>query len=210
MLNITYRGKFENEKQLIDNDKIPQKTIQFKEGKEINDIFNLGFALVLPIIIPIIIITIIRIQNIEGHINFDLKTGCIIAIAILMNYILKFIHEYIHSCLYPIKSKKTIWKYTSNGAYLIYCNAKISKIRFIVISLAPMIILGITAFILWLFIADKIDLIISLVYVFLTWIMTFFAMGDLVNVYNTIKQVPKNAKVFNYGLHSYWYLENKS
>lgn len=73
-----------------------------------------------------------------------------------------------------------------------------------------MIILGIIPFILWLFIADKIDLIISLVYVFLTWIMIFFAMGDLANVYNTIKQVPQNAKVFNYGLHSYWYLENKS
>ncbi len=204
MLNITYRGKFENEKQLIGNDKIPQKAIEFKEGKEINDIFNLGFTLMLPIIIPVIIITIIRIQNIKGHISLNLKTGCIIAAAILMNYILKFIHEYIHGCLYPIKSKKTIWNYTSNGAYFLYCNEKISKTRFIVISLAPMIILGIVPFIIWIFIADKIELTISLVYVFLTWIMIFFSMGDLVNVYNTIKQVPKNAKVFNYGLHSYW------
>ncbi len=208
MLNITYMGKFENEKQLIGNDKLPIKAIQFKEGKEINDLFNLGFTLELPIIIPIIIITIIRIQNIEGHISLNFKTFCIIAIAILMNYILKFVHEYIHACLYPAKSKKTIWKYTSNGAYFIYCNTRISKIRFIVISLAPMIILGIIPFILWLFIADKIDLIISLVYVFLTWIMIFFAMGDLANIYNTIKQVPQNAKVFNYGLHSYWCLEN--
>ncbi len=204
MLNITYMGKFENEKQLIGNDKLPQKAIQFKEGKKREDIYNLGFILGSPIIIPIIIITILRIQGIDGHINLNLKTGIIIAVAILVNYILKFLHEYIHAILYPIKSEKTIWKYTSKGAYFIYCNTKISKIRFIVISLAPMIILGIIPFVVWLFIADKIELTISLVYVFLTWIMTFFAMGDLVNVYNTIKQVPKNAKVFNYGLHSYW------
>ena len=122
----------------------------------------------------------------------------------ILGYILKFIHEYIHAILYPLKSKKTIWKYTSNGAYFIYCNTKISKLRFIVISLAPMILLGIIPFVIWLFIADKIDLTISVVYVIMTWIMVFFAMGDLANVYNTIRQVPKNAKVFNYGLRSYW------
>lgn len=204
MLNITYSGKFENEKQLIRNDKLPQKAIQFKEGKKIEDIYNLGFILESLIIIPIIIITIVRIQGIDGYINLNLKTGIIIAVTILINYILKFLHEYIHAMLYPIKSKKTIWKYTSKGSYFIYCNTQISKKRFIVISLAPMIVLGIIPFIVWLFIADKIELTISLVYVFLTWIMIFFSMGDLVNVYNTIKQVPKNAKVFNYGLHSYW------
>lgn len=207
MFNVIYKGKFENEKQLIGNDMLPEKAIQFKEGKEINDMFNLGVALELPIIIPIMIITILRVQNMDGHISLNLKTVIIVAIAILINYILKFIHEYLHAILYPIKSKKTIWKYTSKGAYFIYCNTKISKIRFIVISLFPMIVLGIIPFIIWIFIANKINLTISLVYVFLTWIMIFFAMGDLTNVYNTIKQVPKNAKVFNYGLHSYWISE---
>lgn len=86
MLNITYMGKFENEKQLIGNDKLPQKAIQFKEGKKIEDIYNLGFILGSPIIIPIIIITILRIQGIDGHINLNLKTGIIIAVAILVNY----------------------------------------------------------------------------------------------------------------------------
>ena len=158
----------------------------------------------LPVIIPIMFLTILKIQSMEGHIVFNLKTIFVIAAAFLVNYILKFIHEYIHAILYPLKSKKTIWKYTSNGACFLYCNTKISKLRFIVISLAPMILLGIIPFVIWLFIADKIDLTISVVYVIMTWIMVFFAMGDLANVYNTIRQVPKNAKVFNYGLHSYW------
>ncbi len=43
MLNITYSSKFENEKQLIRNNKLPQKAIQFKEDKKIKDIYNLGF-----------------------------------------------------------------------------------------------------------------------------------------------------------------------
>lgn len=204
MFNIVYRGNFQTENQLVNDDELPEKAVAFKEGKELNDLFNLGFILELPVIIPIMFLTIFKIQSMEGHIVFNIKTIFIVAVAFLVNYILKFIHEYIHAILYPIKSEKTIWKYTSNGAYFIYCNTKISKLRFIVISLAPMILLGIIPFVFWLFIADKIDLTISVVYVIMTWIMVFFAMGDLANVYNTIRQVPKNAKVFNYGLHSYW------
>ena len=166
-----------------------------------------SFFLVLPIIIPVMIFTLIRLDGIEGNISFDSKTASIIISAFVINYLLKFVHEFIHAILYPIKSEKMIWKYNSNLAYVTYCNAKISKIRFIIISLAPMIILGIIPFIIWLFIANKIDLIISIMYVLLTWLMIFFAMGDLVNVYNTIRQVPKNGKVFNYGMHSYWISE---
>lgn len=209
MLNIAYKGKLKNENQLICDDKLPQRAVQFNEGEDIKDLFNLGLVIELPIIIPIMIITIFRLENIEGHINLNLRFIFIIAIAFLLNYLLKFIHEYIHAIFYPIKSEKTIWNATATyGVYLIYCNAKISKSRFIVLSLAPMIILGIIPFIIWLFIANKMEVTISLAYVILTWIMIIFAMGDLANVYNTIKQVPRNAKVFNYGLHSYWINEN--
>ncbi|MDE7295174.1 MAG: DUF3267 domain-containing protein [Oscillospiraceae bacterium] len=203
MLNIAYKGKLKSENQLIGDDKLPQKAVQFNEGENIEDLFNFGFVIELPIIIPIMLITIFRLENIEGHINLNLRLIFIIAVAFLLNYLLNF----IHSILFPIKSEKTIWNATK-GAYFIYCNAKISKSRFIVISLAPMIILGIIPFIIWVFTANKMEFTISLAYVILTWIMIISAMGDLANVYNTIKQVPRNAKVFNYGLQSYWINEN--
>jgi len=37
----------------------------------------------------------------------------------------------------------------------------------------------------------------------LTWIMTMMSIGDFANIFNAIKQVPNNAKIFNYGMHSY-------
>jgi hypothetical protein len=72
-----------------------------------------------------------------------------------------------------------------------------------------MFVLGLIPFAIWLFIADKIDTEISMVFVVISWLMTFGSMGDLANVYNTMKQVPKNSKVFNYGLHSYWIKDEK-
>ena len=44
----------------------------------------------------------------------------------------------------------------------------------------------------------------NLSFVFITWIMIIMSMGDFTNIYNAIRQVPKGAKIFNYGLHSYW------
>jgi hypothetical protein len=81
--------------------------------------------------------------------------------------------------------------------------------RWVIISLVPMFVLGLIPFAIWLFIADKIDTEISMVFVVISWLMTFGSMGDLANVYNTMKQVPKNSKVFNYGLHSYWIKDEK-
>lgn len=31
--------------------------------------------------------------------------------------------------------------------------------------------------------------------------------GDYINVYNAIKQMPKGAKTYLSGMHSYWYVE---
>lgn len=105
---IIYKGNFKTENQLINNDKLSKKAVSSQEGKELNDLFKLRFILELPLIIPIIIFTIFRIQSMKEHIVFNIKTISIIVIAFLVNYILKFIHEYIHAILYPIKS--TLYK----------------------------------------------------------------------------------------------------
>ena len=41
MFNIVYKGNFQSENQLVNNDKLSEKAVQFKEGRELNDLFNL-------------------------------------------------------------------------------------------------------------------------------------------------------------------------
>lgn len=204
MFNIAYKGKFEDEKQLIDGEQLDENAVQYNEGKNINDLFEQGFVLIMPIMIVVMLATIVRLNGLNGSFKLNPRTILIISIGIIVYFFLKLVHECIHAILYPRKSKKTIWKYGSNGAFFTYCSAQVSKTRFIIISLAPMVVLGIIPFIIWLFVADKIDFTASVVYVVLTWIMILFTMGDVANVFNTIKQVPKKGKVFTYGMHSYW------
>lgn len=206
MLNISYKGKFIDEKQLIGNKKLLKEAVQYEEGEKFEDVFNQGFSLILIIIIPIMIISLIKLTKTEGNIYLNLKTVLSIVFAFMIRYLLKFVHEFIHAIVCPTNSKKTIWRY-KKGIYFTYCDAMVSKTRYIIISLAPMIVLGIIPFIIWILIAEKIDFAISLIYVLMTWNMIFWAMGDLANVYNTLKQVPKGGKVFNFGMHSYWIKE---
>ena len=75
-----------------------------------------------------------------------------------------------------------------------------SKAHFIIMCLCPNIVLGLipyTAFLLF-------PHLVGLGLFGIICIGTGF--GDWINVYNAIKQMPKNAKTYLCGMHSYWYI----
>jgi hypothetical protein len=74
----------------------------------------------------------------------------------------------------------------------------------VILCIAPSIALGIIPFFLWYVIAPLLEVEWIICIMVLTWIMTMMSMGDFANIFNAIKQVPNNAKIFNYGMHSYW------
>ena len=75
-----------------------------------------------------------------------------------------------------------------------------SKARFVFMSLLPNIIFGCIPYAAWLVNHD------------LVWLGVMGAAclgmgaGDYINVFNALTQMPKGAKTFMSGTHSYWYL----
>ena len=134
----------------------------------------------------------------------DAKTILTFAVLLTSLVLLTYIHKFLHALFYPKKAMKTIWKSSKQGAYFVYCDALLNKNRFIILCAALAVILGIIPFIIWYMLADYIAMPYSLAVVFTTWVMTILAIGDYANIYNCVRQVPKGAKVFNYGMHSYW------
>ena len=74
-------------------------------------------------------------------------------------------------------------------------------------ALAPMFILGIIPFTIWFISPNIIPMPYNIAVAVIFWLMTIVAMGDIANVYYVIKEVPKKAKVFNYGLLRSFYIE---
>lgn len=204
MLNIKIMGKYEDESQLIEGKVLPDGAVGFREGKSLRDAFGLGLVLSWPIMIPMVILSIRRLWSLDKEVELNIYFAVVAIAMIVLGWVLTYVHEFIHAILYPKKSTKTIWKVPEQGAFFVYCDARVSKLRFIAICFAPVVILGIIPFIVWYILAPVLSGEWNVGLMMTIWWMTFSAIGDYANVFNTIRQVPKGARVFNYGMHSYW------
>ena len=210
MLNFKVKGKFASEDELIGDKKLSENAIQFREGDSVQDVFIKGFLIGLPFFIIMEMLMYLRLRDIDYKLQMNIQTIMVFVVMLVVLYALIYVHEVIHGIFYPMNAEKTIWKYPEQGAFFIYCDEPISKIRFIILCAAPSIILGIVPYIIWLVYAVSVPMPYTLAIGLSTLIMTVMSMGDFANIYNAIRQVPKNAKVFNYGLHSYWIKEDRT
>ena len=103
--------------------------------------------------------------------------------------------------------EKQIWKDKKDGAYFVYCEEPVSKSRFIIMCLAPMVILGIIPFVIWLLLPKFLPMPYYLTLPIIFWFMTIMAMGDVANIYHVVKEVPNKTKVFNYGFLRSFYIK---
>ncbi|MBR2240527.1 MAG: DUF3267 domain-containing protein [Clostridia bacterium] len=209
MFNIKYMGKYTSDEQLIKRKEIPENAVEFGIITDLKKELGRGFLMLLPLFLIMVMATIFKVKNVDYHIQKDYRIIISIIMVIASVRVLTLVHEFIHCLFYPRKALKTIWHSKEQGAYFVYCEEEVSKLRFIIMCLAPMFILGIIPFIIWLILPNVISMPYNIAVAIITWIMTIIAMGDVSNIYWIIKEVPSGAKVFNYGLLRSFYLKDK-
>ena len=90
------------------------------------------------------------------------------------------------------------------GLMFVVGTEDMSKIRFICMSLCPNIILGLIPYLIFFIFPN------------LGWLGLFGAInlgmgfGDYYNVFNALRQMPKGAKTYLSGMHSYWYVKEEN
>lgn len=201
MLNIVFKGKYKDDYQMKGNRRLPKKATAFKESE--NSVVKIA-AMIIPLIMLIGGMQVLTKQNPDGKFKVTIAFGIAFVIMLVLAKLLTYVHEIIHAALYPKDSVKEIWSEEKKNTKYVYCTAKVSKSRFIAICLAPAIILSIIPYIIMLVTAASIPDYIAECILILVCMMMLLSAGDLFNAYNAAVQVPKNAKVFNYGLKSYW------
>ncbi|CAI3252192.1 hypothetical protein CIRMBP1284_00040 [Enterococcus cecorum] len=207
MFQIHYMGKYKDESQLIKNQPYPYQATQFKESDNLNKIFLQGLLIGLPLFIVMFAAGIYRIFSIDYQWVWNFHWLTVGIVYFFLMYPLMIIHEVIHALCFPIQARKEIWNYLEQGAMFVYCEEKVGKLRFILMSLAPALVLGILPFLIWYVVAPYLSIEASVCWVLMSFTMALSAVGDFVNVYHAIRQVPKHAKIFNYGFHSFWIKE---
>ena len=119
---------------------------------------------------------------------------------IIAVFILTFIHEWFHMIFIPkfIKSDKTYWGITLNGGF-VATTEKISKIRFIIISIMPYFILSIALPI----ILGVTNLLNSFIMILII-VNAMASSVDILNLFLILYQLPKHSYIINNGFETYF------
>ena len=107
-------------------------------------------------------------------------------------------HEFLHAVCF----REDVYMYTNlrHGMLFVVGPEKMSKGRFIFMSLLPNIVFGFIPFILFL-IWPQLGVLGSLGAVSIP-----MGGGDYINVFNALTQMPKGARTYLYRFNSYWYM----
>lgn len=186
-MRLHYCGKYNGDEASLPCGEHKPEAVQFKEpedSKKLGLVAN-GIALVLfIIIIPVFVLR----SGIDGY-NF---------FAGLIALLAAFPHEILHGICF----RGDVYLYTNlkQGMLFVVGPEDMSKAHFVFMSMLPNLVFGFIPFILFLIHPE---------WSFLGCVGGFsipMGAGDYLNVFNALTQMPKGARTYMHGFHSYWYI----
>lgn len=210
MLNIKYMGKYEKESQIL-RGSLPENAIKFKEPDDMTEVAKKGLKVSSPILIVMLVAGILRLALIiqkTGFVSIDILLILLLTgLAVMVLFMV--IHEIIHAVCFPKSAVKEIWIYPAGGALFVYCNSPVAKWKWIWMSFAPTLFLGLLPYMAGMIFGGIFPIGLTFELVYVGYIMTISGIGDFLNIYNAIQQVEPGGTILNYGFHSFWMKEDK-
>ncbi len=207
MFNIVFKGDYVSDEEMIRDKTVPDGAVEYGIVSGLDKEMGRGFLMEMPLLVLMIAAIYFKVKDIDYHLKMDIHLVLAFFLVILSVYILTIVHEVIHALFYPAEYEKQIWRSKEQGAYFVYCEEQVSRSRFIVMCLAPMFLLGILPFLLWLVLPVSVPMPYYLAAAIVFWLMTIVAIGDAANVYHVLKEVLRGAAVFNRGMLRSYYIK---
>ena len=198
-LKLIWKGKF-NGFEDLKVDKPPKNAIAFEEPESAKDLAKETRRSLIPVIVFLIIVIFLR-----GKIRGAFKIGDILNIFGVVLVIISILpHEYFHALAFPRDAEVEFWYSFKQRTALVISKEPITKRRFIFLNLLPNIVFGFLPLIIWIFIPNNMSFLSGTLFTF-GFIDLIIGAGDFMNVYNAIKQVPKEALIQISAFDSYWF-----
>ncbi|MCR4998589.1 MAG: DUF3267 domain-containing protein [Lachnospiraceae bacterium] len=191
-MKLHYAGKYDGNEESLPGKEHHPDAVSFQEAEDMKKfalIANLGsIGLMVLLAIPFLIL---GLRYIPENVIWMLLGGVLGGLSL-------FPHELLHAICY--KEDVYLYQDLEHGLMFVVGTEDMSKIHFILMCLCPNIILGLIPYILFLIFPKLVGFGLFGI------ICIGTGFGDFINVYNAIKQMPKNAKTYLCGMHSYWYV----
>ena len=196
-------GKF-NGVEDLPIDELPENAVRFEEPESAEELAKETRRFLIPVVIFLLIVIFLRIKT-NGF--FGVSDVLNIFGVILIPFSI-LPHEYLHAIFFPKDAEVEMWYSIKQRLALVTSTTAITKKRFIFLSLFPNIVFGFLPLIIWIFIPSYLSFISGILFTF-GFISLIMGVGDFMNIYNTIRQVPKGAMTQISGLNSYWFFKEK-
>lgn len=196
-MKLIYKGKYSGSPDDIPHGEHKPGAVMFKEPemKTLAIAMNIVSFVITMILVVIFVLRADMPAAIdEGNLSAIIQT----ALGFILSFLILFPHELLHGICF----KETVYLYTNlkQGMLFVTGPEDMSKARFVFMSLLPNLVFGLIPFIVFL-IFPKLILLGAL-----GAIAIGQGAGDYMNVFNALVQMPKGAKTYLYGFHSYWYM----
>lgn len=192
-MKLVYKGKYNGIVEEFESSKNIKKAVKYKEADNLEEMAKIITipANILQFVLLCIVFLIVGLENFE-------HTIFVMIIAFVVSLFTMIPHELLHGICY----KKDVYFYTNLKQLMLFIVGEdhLSKWKFIFMCLLPNIVFGFIPFIIFLINTELVF------WGMLGAMCISYGMGDYYNVWNTIRQVPKNGLVFAKGHNSYWYV----
>ena len=199
-MKLIWKGKYSEEHQLPKAD-LPDNAVKFKEPETPAKLNLAASIFIIPVFIIILLTGIVKaVVYPDAPLGVSFNT-----LGILLAFATVIPHELLHAVAFPKQAEVQLWYSPKNLMAFVYSSCPMSKLRFIFLSLLPNVVFGFIPLILWVTAPFESIRITETLFSFATFSL-LFGVGDYLNVYNAVTQMPKNSITQLSGFHSYWYL----
>lgn len=196
-MKLVYKGKFKGEEQLPKG-VLPDNAIKFKEPESINKLNLLMIVFSIPVIALIGAVVVIS-GLLYGEINIPTEFKPF-TLGVLFSLLTLIPHELLHAVCYGKDDVVQLYIAPSKLMMFVLSNDPVSKARFIFLSLLPNILFGWIPLIIWAILPHS-----GILFYFST-MNILSGCGDYINVYNSVRQMPKGSMHQHSGVNSYWFM----
>ncbi len=194
-MKLIWKGIYHREEELPKGE-LPSQAVPFREPENLAEL-NRQVKGFLPVVLGLAVVAILARWLLWGPPGW---WGCFGVVGVVLFLPGLLVHEFLHALCYPLSATCGLWLAPREGALLVVSTFPVSKARFLFLSLAPSMVLGVLPLVFWVAFPDLQGS------AFTFGILNLISCtGDWLNVKNTVQQVPAGAMIQGSGLHSYWY-----
>lgn len=180
---------------------LPANAVKFNEP-DVDNLLKVASLFLIPVTIFCVIVIVVSII-LHGSFRFE-YFSIYSFLGFLFSFLMILPHELLHGICFGKDAEVELYYSIEKLIAFVVSTNSVSKKRFIFLSLLPNLVFGWIPFFIWAFIPLGAN-ISSFLFVF-SIVSISFGIGDYMNAYNAIRQMPKGSMQQLSGFHSFWYI----